>query len=46
MNISIIMRQIERKYKFMLAVIGIVGGILIMILGYIGNKDDEKENRN
>lgn len=26
-------------------VIGIIGGILIIILGYIGNKEDEKENK-
>ena len=27
-------------------IIGILGGILMMILGYIGNKEDEKEKEN
>lgn len=27
-------------------VIGVAGGILIMILGYLGNKEDEKVNKN
>ncbi|OBR96722.1 hypothetical protein CLRAG_02300 [Clostridium ragsdalei P11] len=27
-------------------VIGALGGILMIILGYISNKEDEKENKN
>jgi hypothetical protein len=27
-------------------IIGIVGGILMMFLGYLANKEDEKENKN